>query len=127
MRITIPHLSNLEITQLSSGSEVTNVIPAFASLRFNIRFNDNWTAVSLKQYIEQTLQVEKRTDITVRWLDGCSDSFVCGAEHYTGFLIEAIEEVVVFLLRDLSETGCAGQAALNRRGSGASGGCAEPH
>ncbi|GAB4352531.1 MAG: succinyl-diaminopimelate desuccinylase [Oricola sp.] len=44
--------TNLEITTIDTGNPATNVIPASASLAFNIRFNDLWTADRLKQEIE---------------------------------------------------------------------------
>jgi len=44
--------TNLEITTIDTGNRATNVIPAKATLAFNIRFNDHWTADSLKAEIE---------------------------------------------------------------------------
>ena len=44
--------TNLEITTIDTGNPATNVIPAKATLAFNIRFNDRWTAESLKAEIE---------------------------------------------------------------------------
>ncbi|QKV20662.1 succinyl-diaminopimelate desuccinylase [Oricola thermophila] len=44
--------TNLEITTIDTGNPATNVIPASATLAFNIRFNDRWTADSLKAEIE---------------------------------------------------------------------------
>ena len=40
--------SNLEITSVDVGNAAVNVIPAEARARFNIRFNDLWTAASLE-------------------------------------------------------------------------------
>lgn len=39
--------SNLEIVTVDVGNKATNVIPAEARARFNIRFNDLWTAETL--------------------------------------------------------------------------------
>ena len=47
--------SNLEITSIDVGNPATNVIPAKATAVFNIRFNDTWTADSLKAEIEARL------------------------------------------------------------------------
>ncbi len=47
--------SNLEITSIDVGNPATNVIPAKAVASFNIRFNDSWTADSLKAEIEARL------------------------------------------------------------------------
>jgi succinyl-diaminopimelate desuccinylase len=44
--------SRLEITSIDVGNPVTNVIPAEARARFNIRFNDRHTSASLRKMIE---------------------------------------------------------------------------
>ncbi|MFZ2103665.1 MAG: succinyl-diaminopimelate desuccinylase [Oricola sp.] len=44
--------TNLEITTIDTGNPATNVIPAKTTLAFNIRFNDRWSAESLKKEIE---------------------------------------------------------------------------
>ena len=44
--------SNLEITSIDTGNPATNVIPAAATARFNVRFNDRHTSASLKAWIE---------------------------------------------------------------------------
>ncbi|TAL82179.1 MAG: succinyl-diaminopimelate desuccinylase [Beijerinckiaceae bacterium] len=45
--------SNLEIVTVDVGNPATNVIPASARARFNIRFNDHWTPQTLAREIEQ--------------------------------------------------------------------------
>lgn len=47
--------SNLEFTSLDVGNETTNVIPASASARFNVRFNDGWTPEALESSIRAEL------------------------------------------------------------------------
>lgn len=47
--------SNLEVTTIDVGNPATNVIPAKATARFNIRFNDTWTAESLQAEIVRRL------------------------------------------------------------------------
>ncbi|MCM2472628.1 succinyl-diaminopimelate desuccinylase [Rhizobium sp. CG5] len=49
--------SNLEVTTIDVGNPATNVIPAKAMARFNIRFNDTWTATSLQAEIVRRLDV----------------------------------------------------------------------
>jgi len=44
--------TNLEITTMDVGNETTNLIPAKASARLNIRFNDRHTGASLSDYLE---------------------------------------------------------------------------
>lgn len=53
--------SNLEITSMDVGNMTTNVIPAEATARFNIRYNDLWTAESLEQEIEGRLHSVRET------------------------------------------------------------------
>ncbi|PZM12136.1 succinyl-diaminopimelate desuccinylase [Rhizobium tubonense] len=43
--------SNLEVTTIDVGNGAGNVIPAKATASFNIRFNDTWTAETLKAEI----------------------------------------------------------------------------
>ncbi len=47
--------SNLEVTTIDVGNPATNVIPAKASASFNIRFNDTWTADTLRAEIVRRL------------------------------------------------------------------------
>ncbi|MGC4392113.1 succinyl-diaminopimelate desuccinylase [Agrobacterium sp. M50-1] len=47
--------SNLEVTTVDTGNAATNVIPARATAAFNIRFNDTWTAESLRAEIIRRL------------------------------------------------------------------------
>ncbi|MEQ1941407.1 succinyl-diaminopimelate desuccinylase [Mesorhizobium sp. VNQ89] len=47
--------TNLEITSIDVGNPSTNVIPAKATLAFNIRFNDTWTAETLQAEIHNRL------------------------------------------------------------------------
>ena len=48
--------SNLEVTTIDVGNPATNVIPAKATARFNIRFNDTWTADTVKAEITARLE-----------------------------------------------------------------------
>jgi succinyl-diaminopimelate desuccinylase len=52
-----PHFqpSNLELTGFDVGNAVTNVIPALAQARFNIRYNDIWNRDSITDWINETL------------------------------------------------------------------------
>jgi len=49
--------SNLEVTSVESGNPVFNVIPAEATARFNIRFNNKHTIAGLQKEIEKRLKV----------------------------------------------------------------------
>ncbi len=43
--------TNLEITSIDVGNSATNVIPAKATALFNVRFNDKWSATTLRAEI----------------------------------------------------------------------------
>jgi len=48
--------SNLEFTSADVGNSVTNVIPAVATLAFNVRYNDRWTPESLEAAIREGIE-----------------------------------------------------------------------
>ena len=52
-----PHFqpSNLELTGFDVGNAVTNVIPALAQARFNIRYNDIWSRDTITDWINENL------------------------------------------------------------------------
>jgi succinyl-diaminopimelate desuccinylase len=70
--------SNLEFTSVDVGNKVTNVIPAVASLAFNVRYNDKWTPESLEEAIREGIesQDDEGTRITLDVLPGASRSFL---------------------------------------------------
>lgn len=47
--------SNLEITTIDTGNDVTNIIPAKCSAKFNIRFNDHHNVASLLQLVQSII------------------------------------------------------------------------
>jgi succinyl-diaminopimelate desuccinylase len=47
--------SNLEFTSIDVGNTVSNVIPASATLRFNVRYNDRWTPESLEAAVRDAI------------------------------------------------------------------------
>ncbi|MEM9810248.1 MAG: succinyl-diaminopimelate desuccinylase [Pseudomonadota bacterium] len=48
--------SNLELTGLGSAATAENVIPADAWLRFNVRFNPNWTGETLLEHLSARIE-----------------------------------------------------------------------
>ncbi len=57
--------SNLEFTSVDVGNDTTNVIPAAARLRFNVRYNDRWTPEALGDAIREVIANQDRRDCTV--------------------------------------------------------------
>jgi len=47
--------SNLEFTSIDVGNTVSNVIPATATLRFNVRFNEKWTPHTLEAAVREVI------------------------------------------------------------------------
>ena len=95
--------SNLEVTSIDVGNPATNVIPAKASARFNIRFNDTWSVETLKAEIEARL-AKAAVDNPLRagrppatyelaWTDRPSHVFLTRNDQLTGSLSDAIESV----------------------------------
>ena len=83
--------TNLEITAIDTGNDAANVIPAHCAAKFNIRFNDRWTAAGLEAELR-------------RVLDGCdadyvltctcnAGSFVTRPGIYTAQMSRAVEEI----------------------------------
>ncbi|OLP59336.1 succinyl-diaminopimelate desuccinylase [Xaviernesmea oryzae] len=54
--------TNLEVTSIDVGNPATNVIPASATARFNVRFNDIWTADTLKAELTRRLDEAARDE-----------------------------------------------------------------
>ena len=57
--------SNLEFTSIDVGNETTNVIPARAVARFNIRFNDGWTPQTLEAAVRAQLSEVDARDCSI--------------------------------------------------------------
>ncbi|MHA6287474.1 succinyl-diaminopimelate desuccinylase [Maricaulis sp. CAU 1757] len=90
-----PHFqpSNLEVVTVDVGNPTTNVIPAEARARFNIRFNINHTGADLTRWIEDLsaavgLHFDGRveTDIKVS-----GEAFLTPAGEFTSLLQDCVE------------------------------------
>lgn len=70
--------SNLELTTIDTGNRATNVIPAKVSAVFNIRFNDIWSADSLRAEIEARLSraTTGEAGYALEWSEPPSEAFV---------------------------------------------------
>ncbi len=94
--------TNLEITSIDTGNAAVNVIPAAATIAFNIRFNDTWTADALKAEVKARLEraAGKRlgqsanpgpVNFDLVWRDRPSPVFLTRDEQLIGVLSEAVE------------------------------------
>jgi succinyl-diaminopimelate desuccinylase len=87
--------SNLEFTSVDVGNSASNLIPAQARAKFNIRFNDHHNHESLRELIEQRLTKASGNRIRARiaWEPSNSDVFVIKPGAFTDLVVAAIEEV----------------------------------
>jgi succinyl-diaminopimelate desuccinylase len=87
--------SNLEFTSVDVGNAATNVIPAQARAKFNIRFNDHHTQETLKALVEQRLAAAcgNRIRARIEWLPSNADVFVTQPGTFTDLVGAAIAEV----------------------------------
>jgi succinyl-diaminopimelate desuccinylase len=93
--------SNLEVTSIDVGNPAVNVIPARATFRFNIRFNDTWEAESLKDEIVARLERAAASGVfrpgrppvayDLVWNERPSHVFLTRNEPLISALSEAIE------------------------------------
>jgi len=101
--------TNLEVTSIDIGNPAYNVIPSKASARFNIRFNDTWTADSIKQEIERRLDAaahdkELRRDLaevarppvdySVTYTERPSHVFLTSDDNLIAALSTAVSKIV---------------------------------
>src|SRR6478609_2249068 len=87
--------SNLEFTSADVGNTASNVIPATARAKFNIRYNDCHTRESLRALVEERLAKACGNRIRARivWEYSNSNVFVTKPGAFTDLAVSAIEEV----------------------------------
>lgn len=69
--------SNLEVVSIDIGNPAWNVIPGRAALRFNVRFNDNWSAEELREELLARIGVAAPgRAVEVAWEGSASDAFL---------------------------------------------------
>lgn len=96
--------TNLEVTTVDVGNPAVNVVPETARASFNLRFNDNWTADTLKAEITSRLEraaSDRRLrptagadiDWEIAWRDRPSPCFLTRNDALSGTLADAVEAV----------------------------------
>jgi succinyl-diaminopimelate desuccinylase len=96
--------TNLEVTTVDVGNPAINVIPERARASFNLRFNDHWTAETLKAEILARLEHAATlrrlrpgagADISweISWRDRPSPCFLTRNDALSGTLSAAVEAV----------------------------------
>src|ERR1700757_3201289 len=87
--------SNLEFTSVDVGNTATNVIPAQARAKFNIRFNDLHTQDSLRKLVEERVAnaAGNRIRARIEWLPSNPQLFLTKPGPFTDLAVAAIDEV----------------------------------
>lgn len=80
--------THLEITDIEVNNPATNMIPARATARFNIRFNDQQSAEQITEWLQQAAQAHSQ----VKWefeFDYAGTPFIAQNSHILDYLVEA--------------------------------------
>ena len=85
--------SNLEVTSFDVGNATTNVIPAEATARFNIRYNDTWNAETISAWIERQLGATQGASGYQLELSHTGDCFLTEPNAFVETLSAAVEDV----------------------------------
>lgn len=82
--------SNLEITSVDVGNPTSNIIPASANARFNVRFNNLHTSDSIAQWVKERCAPFGDPEVLNYHVTG--EAFLNKDEHFEQLLVAAIEE-----------------------------------
>ncbi|MCV3736482.1 succinyl-diaminopimelate desuccinylase [Rhizobium sp. TRM96647] len=96
--------SNLEVTTIDVGNPAVNVVPSRAQASFNIRFNDSWTADTVKAEIVRRLDAAAADQrlrpgrppirYELRWAERPSHVFLTRDDRLIASLSSAIEAAI---------------------------------
>jgi succinyl-diaminopimelate desuccinylase len=104
--------SNIEVTSVDVGNPTVNVIPAEATARFNIRFNDLWTPETLSAWLTAELDVAAAgSPYKLELVPRPADWFLTRPGTLTELLSAAILEVTG-ISPEVSTTGGTSDARL---------------
>ncbi|QTL02782.1 succinyl-diaminopimelate desuccinylase [Aquabacter sp. L1I39] len=86
--------SNLEVVSIDVGNPAFNVIPAEATARFNVRFNDTYSLASLEAELRRRLaEVGEGIAYSLEIRAGGSESFLTAPGPFVELVSSAIAEV----------------------------------
>ncbi|MCC6983528.1 MAG: succinyl-diaminopimelate desuccinylase [Bauldia sp.] len=85
--------SNLEVVSVDVGNAAFNVIPARATAKFNIRFNDRWTYPTLTRWVEARLDGAGAGAYRLTYEPMTSDAFLTQSDTVIGAISAAIRSV----------------------------------
>lgn len=84
--------SNLEVVSVDVGNTAFNVIPAEATARFNVRFNDHFSLATLKGEIRRRLDAAGEA-YDIAFPPGASESFITSPGPFVDIVAGAVEAV----------------------------------
>lgn len=84
--------SNLEVVSVDVGNGAFNVIPATATARFNVRFNDHYSRASLESEIRRRLD-HAGSSYELAIQAGASESFITAPGPFVDIVAGAVEAV----------------------------------
>ncbi|WP_035715521.1 succinyl-diaminopimelate desuccinylase [Azorhizobium doebereinerae] len=84
--------SNLEVVSVDVGNPAFNVIPAEATAKFNVRFNDLHTLDSLKAELERRLG-DAGVPFDLGYRPGASSSFLTAPGPFVDIVLDAVADV----------------------------------
>ena len=107
--------SNLEVTTVDVGNPATNVIPAEARARLNIRFNPTHTGAALSDWLEtERVKAEAESGARIRLeIAVPGEAFLTEPGPFTALAAEVVEEVLG-VTPELSTTGGSSDARFIR-------------
>ena len=86
--------SNLEFVAVDTGNPVFNIIPAQVTARFNVRFNDTWTAATLRDHLlAEVGRVAPRGQWHIDWDPTVAECFVTPPGPFVTLLSDAVFDV----------------------------------
>lgn len=104
--------SNLEITEVNAPNPATNVIPAQAHCRLNIRFNDHHKGAELEAWLRATVaEHAPSADVTVK-ISG--EAFLTEPGDFSTLIADAVTRVTG-VVPELSTSGGTSDARFIRR------------
>jgi len=104
--------SNLEVTDIGVGNPATNVIPAQAMARLNIRFNDLHNGADLADWIRATVAEHAPSADVVTRISG--EAFLTEPGSLSDLIAAAVTQVTG-IVPDLSTSGGTSDARFIRR------------
>ncbi|PZN92353.1 MAG: succinyl-diaminopimelate desuccinylase [Alphaproteobacteria bacterium] len=104
--------SNLEVTDIAVGNPATNMIPAQAHARLNIRFNDSHRGAELEAWIRATVAAHAPAADVVVKISG--EAFLTEPGAFSAAIADAVT-AVTGLVPELSTSGGTSDARFIRR------------